>query len=83
MNVKKKINVQYFAHLREQRGVDEETILTAAKTPNEIYTELKKHYHFTLETDNLQVAINNQFSSWDEELADNDTLIFIPPVAGG
>jgi molybdopterin converting factor small subunit len=29
------------------------------------------------------VAVNTQFSDWNRALADGDTVVFIPPVAGG
>jgi molybdopterin converting factor small subunit len=31
----------------------------------------------------MKVAINDEFSEWNSELADGDSVVFIPPVAGG
>jgi len=31
----------------------------------------------------LKVAVNEQFSDWSHLLRDGDTVVFIPPVAGG
>jgi molybdopterin converting factor small subunit len=31
----------------------------------------------------LKVAINDEFAAWDTQLASGDTIVFIPPVAGG
>jgi molybdopterin converting factor subunit 1 len=79
----KNIHIQYFAILREQNGKTEETVLTNAQTAEELYTELKIKYKFTLSTDLLRVAINNAYSSWNETINNNDKITFIPPVAGG
>ena len=78
-----KITVQYYALLREKRGVTSETIETKAATAEQLYAELKAVHNFRLTTKDLRVAVNNEFSSWDKPLADGDSIIFIPPVAGG
>ena len=80
---KKKIYIRYFALLREERGASDEIISTDAKTPKQLYTNLAGQYGFTLSPDVLRVAINDAFKSWDAVLNENDTVIFIPPVAGG
>jgi molybdenum cofactor guanylyltransferase len=77
------IRVQYYALLREQAGRSEETLRTTARTPRELYDELRARYPFTLPADMLRVAINAEFSEWNQPLADNDAVVFIPPVAGG
>ncbi len=79
----KTVRIQYFALLREQRGVSEESVTTGAGSPGELYRDLRKLHRFTLPQDRLRVAINEAFGSWDAELRDGDTLVFIPPVAGG
>ncbi len=77
------IKVQYYALLREQAGRSEEVISTSARTPRELYAQLKASHPFTLEDDSLRVAINAQFSDWTQPLAEGDAVVFIPPVAGG
>ena len=79
----KKIRVQYFALLREQAGRSDESLVTAARTPRELYDELKARYPFTLGADMLRVAVNTEFSDWSQPLSDGDAVVFIPPVAGG
>lgn len=78
-----KITVQYFAVLREQRGLSEEVLETAASTPRDLYRSLKDKYKFSLETSSLRVAVNDEFSTFDHKLLDGDTIVFIAPVAGG
>jgi molybdopterin converting factor subunit 1 len=81
--VKKSVRVRYFAILREQRGLDEERITTEAATAGELYEELRKRHRFTLPADRLRVAVNDEFEPWEAAVRDGDTLVFIPPVAGG
>ncbi len=77
------IRIQYFAILREQRGLAEETLTTHAPTAAALYEELRARHAFTLPADRLRVAINSDFAPWATALADGQTLAFIPPVAGG
>lgn len=78
-----KLNIQYFALLRDQRGLAEETIETAAATPAALYAELAQAHSFTLGPSALKVAVNDEFAGWDTPLSQNDSVVFIPPVAGG
>jgi len=79
----KRISVQYYALLREQAGRRDESLVTRAGTPGELYQELARRYPFTLGPDVLRVAINAEFRDWSAPLADGDAVVFIPPVAGG
>ena len=79
----KKIEISYFAILRDQRGLSEESLETAAHTVKDLYGELQEAHGFDMCTSRLKVAINDEFSEWDKELNDNDRVVFIPPVAGG
>jgi molybdopterin converting factor subunit 1 len=81
--VKLTLRVQYFALLREQAGRSEEQVTTNAATPAELYAELKGRYPFKLTRDQLRVAINAEFGDWATPLAEGDSVVFIPPVAGG
>lgn len=79
----RRIEVQYFALLREQAGRGSESLATSARTPRELYAELQQRYGFTLPAELLRVAINDEFGEWSQPLAAGDTVVFIPPVAGG
>jgi molybdopterin converting factor subunit 1 len=79
----KTIRVQYFALLRDQRGLADEKLATAAGTPAGLYAELRARHGFTLAAEQLRVAVNDEFAEWEAPLHDGDTLVFIPPVAGG
>ncbi|MFM1886800.1 MAG: hypothetical protein RL026_1957 [Pseudomonadota bacterium] len=77
------LRVQYFALLREQARCNEETLHSRAGTPRELYAELGQRHGFTLPADMLKVAVNTEFADWSRPLAAGDTVVFIPPVAGG
>ena len=78
-----RLRVQYYALFREQAGRSEETRETTATTPAELYRELQSRYPFQLAPSQLKVAVNTDFRDWNARLAANDTVVFIPPVAGG
>lgn len=79
----KRIKVQYYAILREQAGRSDESIVTGAPTPRDLYNELKSRYRFSLAPEMLRVAVNSEFGEWSQRLTDGDSVVFIPPVAGG
>jgi molybdopterin synthase sulfur carrier subunit len=77
------LTVQYFAILREQRGVAEEKLATSAATPAALYTELRARHGFTLPADRVRAAVNDEFVAATATLRDGDRVVFIPPMAGG
>jgi molybdopterin-guanine dinucleotide biosynthesis protein A len=79
----KHVKVQYYALLREQAGRSDEALVTGARTPRELYEELKARHPFSLAPEMLRVAVNAEFAEWSQTLADGDSVVFIPPVAGG
>jgi molybdopterin-guanine dinucleotide biosynthesis protein A len=79
----KTVRIQYYAILREQAGRSDETLDTSAGTPAELYAELKQRHPFQLGPAQLKVALNSEFSDWQTPLKHGDTVVFIPPVAGG
>ncbi|HVT11278.1 MAG TPA: MoaD/ThiS family protein [Fimbriimonadaceae bacterium] len=79
----KKIIVQYYAVFREGRGLGEETVETSARTAGELYAELAARHGFTLPASLVRASIDLSFRPLDTELAGGETVVFIPPVAGG
>jgi molybdopterin-guanine dinucleotide biosynthesis protein A len=77
------LRVQYYALLREQAGRSEESLQTHARTARDLYLELARRYPFSLASEQLRVAVNEEFADWSRSLADGDCVVFIPPVAGG
>jgi molybdopterin-guanine dinucleotide biosynthesis protein A len=81
--LRKTVRIQYYAILREQAGRSDETLDTSAGTPAELYAELRRRHPFQLGPAQLKVALNSEFSDWQTPLKHGDTVVFIPPVAGG
>ncbi len=77
------VKVRYFAVLREQAGRSEEDVSTGARDARELYEELRAVRGLKLRTEQLRVAINEEFADWSQALADGDSVVFLPPVAGG
>jgi len=79
----KTIEIKYYAIFREQAGRSNENLQTQARTASELYTEISKTYNFSLSYKNVKVSINEQFQNMETELFAGDSVVFIPPVAGG
>lgn len=77
------VKLQYFALLRDQRGLGNEELNTECETARELYEELGRKFRFTLGTNHVRVSANAEFVAWNYILKDGDELVFIPPVAGG
>jgi molybdopterin synthase sulfur carrier subunit len=77
------VHVQYYAVLREQAGLSDERVVTAAATAAALYDELRTRHGLTLARAQLKVAIDGEFADWQAPLADGARIVFIPPVAGG
>jgi molybdenum cofactor guanylyltransferase len=77
------LKIQYYALMREQAGRSEETLDTAAATPAALFDELAARYRFTLAREQLKVAVNSEFCDWTHKFKVGDSVVFIPPVAGG
>lgn len=78
-----RIDVRYFASLRETAGVSVERIETAATDLVSLYAELQARHGFTLPAERLRAAIDGAFARWDTPLRDGAEVAFLPPVSGG
>ena len=79
----KTLSIEYFAIFREQRGQNDEQLDTTADTAQVLYQELSERHGFSMPIESLKVVVNEEFCDWDCALHDGDTVVFIPPVAGG
>ena len=78
-----KIQVIYFAILRELTGLDKETFsIKQGNKPGDVLTSINERHKIDLGI-NFKIAVNDEFSDWDIELNEGDRLVFIPPVTGG
>lgn len=81
--MKKNIKVRYFAGFREHAGTGEETVSVEADTARDVYTNLKHRHGSSEPLGHCKVAINDEMADWDTTVADGDTVLLFPPVAGG
>ena len=78
-----RVNVLYFASLREVAGMASERVETSAPDLQGLYAELQARHGFALPVDRLRVAVNGAFARWDAVLGEGSEIAFIPPVSGG
>jgi len=79
----KTVHLAYYALLREERGIDQETISTSVDTVLNLYSDLRTQHNFSLDEKSVKVSVNDTFLPWNTELKDEDRIVFIPPVSGG
>lgn len=75
------INVLCFAHLKEQVGQEQVELAHDKMTVKELLNEL--HEKHSIQTDNLIVAVNEEYAGPDDLIRTGDTVALIPPVSGG
>jgi molybdopterin converting factor subunit 1 len=73
----------YFASLADCAGRNEETRMSSARTPCELYAEVAAAHGFAMSAERLRVAVNGAFVGWEHPLAERDEVVFLPPVSGG
>lgn len=77
------VTVQYFAQLRQARGLGQETITTAAERADALFDALAMQHAFTVPRGAVRVAVNDAIVRWDSPLREGDSVVFLPPVSGG
>ncbi len=83
MSATRRIQLQFFAALREQAGCASLALDTTASTPAELYRQLQDSHGLQLPPMLLRVAVNARYATMDTPLNGGDSVVFIPPVAGG
>ena len=79
-----KITVRYFAMLREQANRSEETLeVPEGMTAESLNRELQSKYGFSMGVSDLKVAVDDSFAPFSQTLRNQQSVVFIPPVAGG
>jgi molybdopterin synthase sulfur carrier subunit len=78
-----RVNVLYFASLRDRAGISAERFETAAPDLRGLYAELRERHGFAMPAERLRVAVDGAFASWDEAPREGSEVAFIPPVSGG
>jgi MoaE-MoaD fusion protein len=85
MKVALRVTALLFARLREQAGSDRFSLeLASGATVADAYSELRRlHPGLEARREVVRAAVNQDFASWDDPLAEGDEVAFIPPVSGG
>ncbi|MEM1236530.1 MAG: molybdopterin converting factor subunit 1 [Pseudomonadota bacterium] len=82
-----KIDVLYFAWVRERIGEGRETVETDAKTVTDLIAELRSrgaHYRLAFEdTTALRVALDQELTDFDAPLEGVREVAIFPPMTGG
>lgn len=82
-----KLEVLYFAWLRERIGHPRETVDTQAETVNALITELRTRedrYNLAFsDLDAVRVAIDQELCDFDTPLTGAREVAFFPPMTGG
>jgi molybdopterin synthase sulfur carrier subunit len=77
------VTVLWFAHLREQRGCEQESVATAAASLGALYDELAARHGIALPRRSVLPAVDEAFARWEAPLREGSTIAFLPPVSGG
>lgn len=74
------IKVKYFASIREALGRSEDVLdVTSGMTAAQVWQKAAQYDAPA----NTLVAVNEEFSDWQQSIADGDEVAFFPPVTGG
>jgi len=77
------VRVEYFAVFRACASMSGEEMILENDSPALLYEILRRKCRFPLERGYVHLSVNDVYAKWDSRLAEGDTVIFIPPVAGG
>ena len=82
-----KIDVLYFAWVRERIGVPREALETDAETVSDLVAELsareERYAAAFADTAALRVAIDQSLAAFDTPLSGAREVAFFPPMTGG
>lgn len=82
-----KIDVLYFAWVRERIGVPREALETEAETVSDLVAELsareERYAAAFADTAALRVAIDQSLAAFDTPLSGAREVAFFPPMTGG
>jgi molybdopterin synthase sulfur carrier subunit len=78
-----RIEILYFAALRDAAGIASEQLETDAADLSALYADVRVRHAFAFPQRQLRVAVDGAFARWDDALLAGSTVAFIPPVSGG
>jgi sulfur-carrier protein len=78
-----RVEVLYFASLRDAAGCAAEPVETEAPDVGALYAELVVRHGFGFAPGSLRAALDGAFVAWDAPLRPGAEVAFLPPVSGG
>lgn len=78
-----KVEVLYFAALRDAAGVASEQVDTDVADLSALYLLLQARHRLPFAERQLRVAVDGAFADWGDRVRAGSTVAFIPPVSGG
>ncbi|MCH9696363.1 MAG: MoaD/ThiS family protein [Gammaproteobacteria bacterium] len=79
----KSITVRYFALFRENAGVSEESLQLDVETALDVFEQTRDRHGSNEPLGHCKVAVNDEMADWSTKVADGDSVLLFPPVAGG
>ena len=78
-----RVEVLYFAGLRDAAGIDSEQFETDAADLSALYAGVQARHALPFPQRQLRVAVDGVFAGWSDAVRAGSTVAFIPPVSGG
>lgn len=78
-----RVEILYFAALRDAAGVDSEHLETDAADLSALYAVVQARHPLPFPQRRLRVAVDGAFAQWGDAVRTGSTVAFIPPVSGG
>lgn len=82
-----RLEILYFAWLRERIGIPRETVETEARTVADLVAELsardERHALAFSDLASLRVAVDQSLTEFDASLSGAREVAFFPPMTGG
>ena len=79
----KRVEVLYFAALRDAAGAASEQVDTDAVDLSALYAQVRARHGLPFAQAQLRVAVGDAFARWEDAPIDGSQVAFIPPVSGG
>lgn len=76
------ITILLFAHLQEQFGTERIVINEKELTVKQLKEKLNAEYNWN-DSQQVMIAVNEEYALDDEVIQEGDTVALIPPVSGG
>jgi molybdopterin synthase sulfur carrier subunit len=81
--VSARVEVLYFAALRDAAGIASEQVDADAEDLSALYATVQARHRLPFAERQLRVAVDGAFAAWADPVRAGSTVAFIPPVSGG